>query len=409
MQVRVAGVALDPAGQHVILLKPMDEIAGSGFVLPIWIGEQEATSILVAIEGAAVPRPLAHDLMRGLLEALDAVVTRVEVTRIDGGTFYAAITVTTAFGDRVVDSRPSDAIALASRVGAPIWVADAVMTEAGVLDTLVENARTTMRTSPTSTSASTSSSGSSTTSSPRTSAEQPSGTGRRARGWTGRKGSTMAEPPTEAAPVPASPSIDRTLDGGAVLRAARSGDEPGILACIQGLADYEREPDAVLNTAEALAETLFGDDPRASAHVVEHEGEIVGIAIWFVTYSTWTGRHGIWLEDLFVFDRYRGRGFGRALISSLAVGLRRAWIFAPGMDGAGLERSVHRVLPIPRRPPHGGVDDPAPHRRRPGGSRAQLTCSTRFTSAPVSLPAAAARPPARADGPTATGARTASR
>jgi GNAT superfamily N-acetyltransferase len=112
--------------------------------------------------------------------------------------------------------------------------------------------------------------------------------------------------------------IERTLDGGAVLRAARSGDEPGILACIQGLAEYEREPDAVLNTAEALAETLFGDDPRASVHVIEHEGEIVGIAIWFVTYSTWTGRHGIWLEDLFVADSCRGRGFGRALIASLA-------------------------------------------------------------------------------------------
>lgn len=103
-----------------------------------------------------------------------------------------------------------------------------------------------------------------------------------------------------------------------MLRAARSGDETGILACIQGLADYEREPDAVLNTTDALAETFFGDDPRASAHVVEEGGEIVGIAIWFVTYSTWTGRHGIWLEDLFVFDRHRGRGFGRALIASLA-------------------------------------------------------------------------------------------
>lgn len=112
--------------------------------------------------------------------------------------------------------------------------------------------------------------------------------------------------------------IDRSLDGGAVLRAARRGDEPGILACIQGLAEYEREPDAVLNTAEALADTLFGDDPRASAHVIEHEGEIVGIAIWFVTYSTWTGRHGIWLEDLFVAGHCRGRGFGRALIASLA-------------------------------------------------------------------------------------------
>ena len=139
MQVRVAGVALDAAGQHVILLKPLDDLPGSGSVLPIWIGQQEATSILIAVEGATVPRPLAHDLMRGMLEALDAVVERVEVTRIDEGTFYAEITLTTPFGARVIDARPSDAIALASRVGAPIWVAEAVMTEAGVLDTLIEN------------------------------------------------------------------------------------------------------------------------------------------------------------------------------------------------------------------------------------------------------------------------------
>ena len=109
--------------------------------------------------------------------------------------------------------------------------------------------------------------------------------------------------------------IPRTLAGGAILREARSGDEPGILACIHGLAVYEREPDAVENTVDELEAALFGDEPRVFAHVVERNGEIVGIAIWFVTYSTWTGRHGIWLEDLFVFDRHRGRGFGRALIS----------------------------------------------------------------------------------------------
>ena len=84
----------------------------------------------------------------------------------------------------------------------------------------------------------------------------------------------------------------RTLPDGAVLREARRGDEPGILASIHGLAVYEREPDAVENTVEALAETLFGDDPRAFTHVVERDGEIVGIAIWFLTYSTWTGQHG---------------------------------------------------------------------------------------------------------------------
>jgi bifunctional DNase/RNase len=138
VQVRVAGVALDASGQHVILLKPIDDLPGSGPVLPIWIGQQEATSIIVAIEGAEVPRPLAHDLMRGMLEALGAEVTRVEVSRIDEGTFYGEITLASATGESVLDSRPSDAVALASRVGAPIWVADTVMAEAGMLDTFTD-------------------------------------------------------------------------------------------------------------------------------------------------------------------------------------------------------------------------------------------------------------------------------
>ncbi len=112
--------------------------------------------------------------------------------------------------------------------------------------------------------------------------------------------------------------IPRTFPDGAVLREARRGDEPGVLACIQALADYEREPDAVANTVEALSEALFGADTRAFAHVVERNGAIVGIAIWFLTYSTWTGRHGIWLEDLIVLDDQRGRGYGKALIASLA-------------------------------------------------------------------------------------------
>lgn len=111
----------------------------------------------------------------------------------------------------------------------------------------------------------------------------------------------------------------RTLADGATLREARRGDEPGILSCIHALADYEREPDAVENSVEVLAETLFGDEPKAFAYVVERESEIVGIAIWFLTYSTWTGRHGIWLEDLFVDGAQRGRGYGKTLIASLAA------------------------------------------------------------------------------------------
>ncbi len=110
------------------------------------------------------------------------------------------------------------------------------------------------------------------------------------------------------------------LRDGAVLRPARPGDEEGILACIQALADYEREPDAVDNTAAMLAATLFGDDPRAFAFVVEGpDGGIRAIAIWFLTYSTWTGRHGIWLEDLYVHEQYRANGYGVALLAALAT------------------------------------------------------------------------------------------
>jgi len=109
------------------------------------------------------------------------------------------------------------------------------------------------------------------------------------------------------------------LAHGAVLRHAVPDDAQGILDCIQALADYEREPDAVENTTEMLSESLFGAQPRVFAHVVEREGRIVGIALWFLTYSTWTGRHGIWLEDLFVYEQERGRGFGKALIASLAA------------------------------------------------------------------------------------------
>lgn len=138
VQVRVAGVAVDAAQQHVILLKPLDELAAPGTVLPVWIGAQEANAILVAVQGVTTPRPLAHDLMTRLLDALEGTVERVEVTRIEDGTFYAEVTVFTPKGMRVIDARPSDAIALAARARAPIWVADEVLAEAGIADEITD-------------------------------------------------------------------------------------------------------------------------------------------------------------------------------------------------------------------------------------------------------------------------------
>jgi len=145
VQVRVAGVAMDAAGQHVILLKPVDTLPGEGVLLPIWIGAQEATSILIAVEGAQMPRPLAHDLMLAMLTTLDASVEKVEVTRVDDGTFFAEVTLRTAEAVYRIDARPSDAVALASRADAAIWVADDVLDDAGVPDTITAEDDTELR------------------------------------------------------------------------------------------------------------------------------------------------------------------------------------------------------------------------------------------------------------------------
>jgi Uncharacterized conserved protein len=138
VQVRVLGVAMDAAMQHIVLLKPIIEEADLDRVLPIWIGAEEATSIAIAIAGDSAPRPLTHDLMTAALATLGAAVERVEVTRIDDGTFYAEITVSSPAGKSVLDARPSDSIALAVRVDAPIWVADEVLDEAGIPAEIVQ-------------------------------------------------------------------------------------------------------------------------------------------------------------------------------------------------------------------------------------------------------------------------------
>jgi GNAT superfamily N-acetyltransferase len=111
---------------------------------------------------------------------------------------------------------------------------------------------------------------------------------------------------------------ERQLPGGAVLRPARPGDEAGIVACIRALAEYEKEPDAVQTTAGDLGQALFCSTPSVFAHVIEKQQRIVAIAVWFLNYSTWTGRHGVYLEDLFVREDERRHGYGRALLAALA-------------------------------------------------------------------------------------------
>ena len=102
------------------------------------------------------------------------------------------------------------------------------------------------------------------------------------------------------------------------LRPAVPDDAPLILQYIRELAEYEREPDAVETTEQMLHDALFGSGAVASAHVAEQDGEVVGFAVWFVTFSTWKGRPGLWLEDLFIRPSARGTGLGRALLATLA-------------------------------------------------------------------------------------------
>lgn len=132
--VRIASLAVDSRGQPVVILKPVDEEPGEGKLLPIWIGVPEATAIVLAVEGSAPPRPLVYDLMTRLLGAVEARVEEVEVTKLEEGTFYAEIRLRAARGRHIIDARPSDSIALAVRVGAPIYVAEAVLAEAGIPD-----------------------------------------------------------------------------------------------------------------------------------------------------------------------------------------------------------------------------------------------------------------------------------
>lgn len=107
---------------------------------------------------------------------------------------------------------------------------------------------------------------------------------------------------------------------GALIREARIDDVGAILSLVQALAEYEKEPDSAVATQDDFRAALFpeGRDPAAFCHVAEVDGEVVGIALWFLNFSTWTGTHGIWLEDLFVLPEHRGSGLGKRLLATLA-------------------------------------------------------------------------------------------
>ena len=125
----IYGVSFDLVGkQPIVLLKTSD---GNKF-LPIWIGHPEAAAILMKLQSQAPPRPMTHDLMSELLEQLEAQVVRITVTELRENTFYAQITVQQDGREIEVDSRPSDAIALAIRADAPIFAADSVIAESAI-------------------------------------------------------------------------------------------------------------------------------------------------------------------------------------------------------------------------------------------------------------------------------------
>ena len=125
----IYGVSFDLVGkQPIVLLKTAD---GNKF-LPIWIGHPEAAAILVKLQNASTPRPMTHDLVTDILGHLDAEVISVAVTELRENTFYARITLQQNGSEIEIDSRPSDAIALAVRCGAKIYAADDVIDESGI-------------------------------------------------------------------------------------------------------------------------------------------------------------------------------------------------------------------------------------------------------------------------------------
>ena len=125
----IYGVSFDMVGkQPIVLLKTRE----SNKFLPIWIGHPEAAAILMKLQGASTPRPMTHDLVSEMLSELEVSCTKVSVTELRENTFYASITLQLNGREVEIDSRPSDALALAVRADAPIFAAEEVIAESAI-------------------------------------------------------------------------------------------------------------------------------------------------------------------------------------------------------------------------------------------------------------------------------------
>jgi bifunctional DNase/RNase len=128
-RVTVYGVSFDVASKQPIVLLKVDD---KNRFLPIWIGQPEAAAILMRLQNAQLPRPMTHDLLAATIEQLSASVAAVMVTELRENTFYAVVSLETGGGEVRLDSRPSDAIALAVRTESPIYVATEVLATNGI-------------------------------------------------------------------------------------------------------------------------------------------------------------------------------------------------------------------------------------------------------------------------------------
>lgn len=130
-EMKVAGITVDPfTNTPIVLLKDADEKD----VLPIWIGLLEASSIATALENIETPRPMTHDLIKNILDSLRVKVLKIEVNDLKDNTYYALIHVDVNKKRLVIDSRPSDAIAIALRTNAPIFVEESVIQRSAKVD-----------------------------------------------------------------------------------------------------------------------------------------------------------------------------------------------------------------------------------------------------------------------------------